>query len=446
MLDYEFVEKCTNKEVMCNILLTLKDGKHGRYPHLEQTVREKMFHLLEPFEKQKIVASANYNGNKNDITHDHLSNMRDVCDELGEWLDIMNAYNDDCRGGKDFCDENSLNAPYSIPPVRGSVTSGTVVSHESSTDCPKPRKANTKETQRNNSISKENMSNRDYFQAWDKFDVDAAEAAIDAEGNPQDNIPDAKNDLRDVRVKRRDDNLKNLQKELGLDNLSLAERRSLALQEKFKGNEYFRCGENEDAVICYSKSIAYNGDDAVVHANRAMASIRLGNYEQATTDCAESLRIDPTYTKALARKAIVHHKRGQYEEASMDFKECMRREPESKEYSRLYTRSIQKLREIEGARSIKTESCGTYKRVLIEEVSNDDDDSEKEIDLVFKTPGTLENERSSVSTKECSLVTPVPSTNQPCSADPLVQSLSCISEDFKISIIECSDSEDEKLS
>mmetsp|Transcript_30944 Transcript_30944/g.45316 ORF Transcript_30944/g.45316 Transcript_30944/m.45316 type:complete len:416 (-) Transcript_30944:237-1484(-) len=376
MLDYEFVEKCTDKEVMCNILLTLKEGKHGRYPHLEQTVREKMFHLLEPFEKQKIVASAGDNGVKNDNTHDHLSNKRDVCDELGEWLVFMNAYNDDCQGEKDFCVENSLNTPYSIiPPVRGLATSATVVSHKSSTDSPKQRKANPKETQRNNCISKENMSNRDYFRAWDKFDVEAAEAAIDAEDNPQDNIPDAKNDLRDVRVKRRDYNLKNLQKELGLDNLSVAERRSLALQEKFKGNEYFRCGENKDAVICYSKSIAYNGNDAVVHANRAMASIRLGNYEQATTDCAESLRIDPTYTKALARKAIVHHKRGQYDEASMDFKECMRREPESKEYTRLYTRSIQKLRETEGTRSIKIESCGTYKRVLIEEISSDDDGS-----------------------------------------------------------------------
>lgn len=447
MLDYEFVEKCADKEVLCNILLTLKEGKYGCYPHLEQTVREKMFDKLEPSDKHKIIATSCDSRNEN-IIGDLLSCKRDVCDELGDWLDIMSTRKD-CQGGEKVRNDNSSNAPGSIPPVRGSSNGATIVSNKSA--CSPARRKRSEGVQRKDCISKENMSNHDYFRAWDKFDVDAAEAAIDEEGEqPQINISAAK-DKEDLRTKRHHGELINLQKELRLDSLSGSERRSFALREKQKGNECFRCGDNEDAVIFYSRSIAYNdnGGDAIVFANRAMASIRLGNYEQATTDCSESLRIDPTYTKALARKAVIHHKRGQYKEASMDFEECVRREPENKEYMQLHARSNQKLREMEGTRTNQAVSSGSYKRVLIEEMSNDGDDYidyldvEEGIDLVVKTPGTLQKERSSVSTRECFSFTPNPSKNISRSFEPLIQSPSGITEYFKVPIIECSDSEDE---
>jgi len=94
--------------------------------------------------------------------------------------------------------------------------------------------------------------------------------------------------------------------------LTLASLVASTVREKNKGNECFRAGENEEALLFYSRAIALNERSAVVYANRAMANIRLNNFESAVSDCTRALEIDPNYTKALSRRGMVHHRSGRY--------------------------------------------------------------------------------------------------------------------------------------
>ena len=84
--------------------------------------------------------------------------------------------------------------------------------------------------------------------------------------------------------------------------------------EKTKGNESFRVADNDDAVRCYSRSLALAPRSAVVWANRAMAYIRQELFDLAEADCCVALLLDPRYTKAYSRRGLVRFKRGKYAE------------------------------------------------------------------------------------------------------------------------------------
>jgi tetratricopeptide (TPR) repeat protein len=86
--------------------------------------------------------------------------------------------------------------------------------------------------------------------------------------------------------------------------------------ERIKGNESFRTVENEEAVRCYTASIAWDSENAVVFANRAMAYIRLQVFDLAEEDSSAALLLDPQYVKALSRRGLVRFKRGKYAEVS----------------------------------------------------------------------------------------------------------------------------------
>ena len=78
---------------------------------------------------------------------------------------------------------------------------------------------------------------------------------------------------------------------------SPAERTHLAEREKQKGNECYRAGEVDEALLCYSRSLAYHDASCIVFSNRAMAHIKLGNLESAEADCTRSLELDPSYVE-----------------------------------------------------------------------------------------------------------------------------------------------------
>ncbi len=54
--------------------------------------------------------------------------------------------------------------------------------------------------------------------------------------------------------------------------------------ERTKGNESFRNNEYEEAMRCYTKSLAFDHENAMAFANRAMAYIRLEIFDLAEED------------------------------------------------------------------------------------------------------------------------------------------------------------------
>jgi len=222
------------------------------------------------------------------------------------------------------------------------------------------------------------MTNRDYFRAWDKFDVEKEIEELDAEDEAAAiKAKEAREGAKareEKNRRRREKEMNDLRDKLNFDNMSTKERKWMSQREKNKGNECFRSGENEDALLFYSRAIALDDSNAVIYANRAMANIRLNNFDAAVSDCTMSLNIDPTYTKALSRRGMVHHRCGRYRLAEDDFGLCLKREPENQEFKALLQRSTQKRKEVDGEATHQK----TKKKVMIQEVSDSDESSEEE--------------------------------------------------------------------
>jgi len=99
-------------------------------------------------------------------------------------------------------------------------------------------------------------------------------------------------------------------------------------QWKDKGNEYFRTSQYQRAVECYTGSIDAEAT-AVAYANRAMALLKLGEFDKAVEDSAEALKIDPFYLKAYQRRGTAHRELGLYLNALQDYEAALRLSPSS---------------------------------------------------------------------------------------------------------------------
>ncbi|KAL2941659.1 RNA polymerase II-associated protein 3 [Bienertia sinuspersici] len=75
-----------------------------------------------------------------------------------------------------------------------------------------------------------------------------------------------------------------------------------AASEKDLGNEYYKQKKFNEAIGCYSRSIALS-PTVVAYANRAMAYLRTKRFQEAEDDCTEALNLDDRYIKAYSRRA-----------------------------------------------------------------------------------------------------------------------------------------------
>ena len=405
MLDYEYVNSCNDVSVLKDILLILISGREGRYPELEASVEKKIMSLLSENDRQMIMAI---------FTKESLVLLKEAEDSLLVWIDSFSneMYEPESRS-KSVLESNLLDEkdedPLVLPPVRGAkekVNSKSVIVTSSSSfikhQLPKKDPYEQKNVER---ISKERLTNRDYFRAWDKFDVDEAEKSIDSETEAD---KEEEGDNRPAVIKKlvSDDavnsegtsqtlpieTIKGLQKKLRVDLLSKGERLFMAKKEKEIGNEDFKNKEYGTAFFHYSKSIALYEKDPVVFSNRALAGIRINNLDQARSDCDQAIAIDPSYMKALARRGSINHKCGRFFEALKDLSVCVNKESENKEFKELFMQVKDKIEE-------ETHNL-TKKRIVIVEDEEDsigeasvdyhfpknNDSAEEEIEEIF-TPG-----------------------------------------------------------
>ena len=105
-----------------------------------------------------------------------------------------------------------------------------------------------------------------------------------------------------------------------------------------KGNEALKEGKYQDAVEYYTVAIGKNPSNPVYVANRAMAHLKLGNYELAEDDCTAAIKRDNKYVKAYLRRATARSVGGNYLEALMDYEEALRLEPKNSDAKREVTR------------------------------------------------------------------------------------------------------------
>ncbi|GLC48652.1 hypothetical protein PLESTB_000121700 [Pleodorina starrii] len=96
-----------------------------------------------------------------------------------------------------------------------------------------------------------------------------------------------------------------------------------------RGNDLFKAGEYDSAYECYSRSVEMQ-PTCLGHANRAMALLKLGRWQEAVDDCTAALRLDPSYVKAYQRRAAAHRQLGASLESARDWEAALRLEPDNR--------------------------------------------------------------------------------------------------------------------
>jgi tetratricopeptide (TPR) repeat protein len=221
------------------------------------------------------------------------------------------------------------------------------------------------------------------FRAWEKYDVEKAMEEIDSndqlsEQEKKDKLANARDSQKQreaLRKKRLERDRENLSSDFleALDGMSKEEREFIATRERQKGNECFKAGELDEAIVNYTRSAALNPFNAPVHANRSLAFLRLKMFERAEDDCTHALEVDPKYTKAWSRRGMVRHRRGKYADAISDFELALKLEPTNVEVSKLLSKSKAKFEELEG---VDRKAGTSFTRVKIEEVDSDSDEDD----------------------------------------------------------------------
>jgi tetratricopeptide (TPR) repeat protein len=350
MLDYSFVQGCDDIDELRAILGSLQSGQHGRYPHLEETVRNKLVILL-PEKEQKKIANMKLQPSTNDAD---LAKT-----DLSNWFGGLSV---------ERCTQ-SIDLVNSTCPVRSSTQIAATEQIE---------QPNVKPVVEKKLIRKEKMTTKEYFESWAKFKDDNESDNEVASLKTKD--VKAAGDMEEAKSRREND-IKELSQRL--NELNDTERQFMSEREREKGNEYFKSADNDKALHCYSKSVLLDPSNAKSFANRASVLIRLNRHEEAIKDCTKAFELEPTYTKAIARRGMIFHHLGRYEEAAADFEVCQFLD-DSGGYDRLHTKSIDKRRE-ELDKNLHEK---TMTRLTIEEI--DDDDMEE-----VYTPGIREMDRTS---------------------------------------------------
>ncbi|EAL66022.1 hypothetical protein DDB_G0282885 [Dictyostelium discoideum AX4] len=104
-----------------------------------------------------------------------------------------------------------------------------------------------------------------------------------------------------------------------------------SIKYKEKGNKLFGQQKYKESIEYYTLAIQLDSTNAVLYGNRAMAYLKMKNYQQCEIDSSRCLNLDPTYTKAYHRRGIARVELKHFEEAIQDFKHLLKSDPSNKD-------------------------------------------------------------------------------------------------------------------
>ncbi|KAJ0047462.1 hypothetical protein NL108_000867, partial [Boleophthalmus pectinirostris] len=138
------------------------------------------------------------------------------------------------------------------------------------------------------------------YRSWDKFNVDKVLEEMDKEESPPESNESDSEDITADREK--------------------------ALNEKEKGNTFFKEGKYDDAVECYTRGMTADPYNPVLPTNRATAFFRLKKFHYtllrfavAESDCNLAIALDSKYVKAFLRRGAARYAQKKYELALEDY-------------------------------------------------------------------------------------------------------------------------------
>lgn len=121
------------------------------------------------------------------------------------------------------------------------------------------------------------------------------------------------------------------------------ENKRSAEDARYRGNEYMKAREYQEAINAYSRSLELNPDEAATYCNRAMAYLRIKNYARAIDDANKTLSMEPDYVKAYHRRGKAYLATNKFELAIKDFQYILERNPDDQDINASLKQAREKL-------------------------------------------------------------------------------------------------------
>ncbi|KAJ8978743.1 hypothetical protein NQ317_003276 [Molorchus minor] len=248
--EIDYIQHCKDGKEMEKIYHVLLSGEEGVYPHLIEAAEERL-RQLKPKSKW----------------------LRKTCPDLEGWVTNISRHNKELETRKN--DETRSDTAVRIPkkledvPVRN----------------------------REKRISSINYS------AWDKYDPDTEILKME--------LAEEKEKMGVIEKQKRP----KPKKSVSFNKYPTeAEAVYASNREKEKGNEFFKAGDYDEALQCYTNSISSKPCVNNLN-NRAVTYLKLKQYELALEDCDRVLTIERDNVKAYTRKGEALEKLERYQEA-----------------------------------------------------------------------------------------------------------------------------------
>jgi len=90
------------------------------------------------------------------------------------------------------------------------------------------------------------------------------------------------------------------------------------LLEINRGNRFYKQGNVEAALRCYSRAILINPACSLAYDNRGFALMSKGDLDRAIADFSEALKINPEYSNARLNRATAYSRQNDREKARQD--------------------------------------------------------------------------------------------------------------------------------
>ncbi|XP_069708306.1 RNA polymerase II-associated protein 3 [Phaenicophaeus curvirostris] len=208
--------------------------------------------------------------------------LQDFMRELESWEKDIKEVDSELRKQSGVPEEN-------LPPIRNKAFKKKKKSKNKV-----PSKVTTEENKKNK------IKSYDY-EAWGKLDVDKILEELDKEDSTHDSVsPESDSEEDGIRVD--------------------AEK---ALAEKEKGNNYFKQGNFDEAIKCYTRGMHSDPYNPVLPTNRASAFYRMKKFSVAESDCNLALALDKNYIKAYARRGAARFALKNLQGAKEDYEKVL---------------------------------------------------------------------------------------------------------------------------
>ncbi|XP_018417092.1 PREDICTED: RNA polymerase II-associated protein 3 [Nanorana parkeri] len=195
--------------------------------------------------------------------------MKQNAEELQDFMRELESWEKDIKEKDSSLRTQTGASEETLPPIRNK-------------DYRKKKKCKSKDsTEKKHEKSKKPKRKLLDYEYWDKMDVEKALQEIDKEDNTNESVSTESDSADDDGIVIDKEN---------------------ALSEKEKGNNYFRAGNYDEAVQCYTRGMNADPYNAVLPTNRASAFFRLKKYAVAESDCNLAIALDRNYLKAYARR------------------------------------------------------------------------------------------------------------------------------------------------